>query len=194
MFSSVIFWSYDHAAILCREVVNVNPNTTKKGSTKKSCMWEKIADTLNKCAVPKFRVDKRSGDHVGNLVYKHKKKLQAEEKATGTTPDCTHLFNQQRNIPLFHSEIGFTFGWVLIREGKLFIGRVRKRKITRPIYFGKQNKLFFACDLFYQTQTVHFLDFLKWCHGYDFLLKKCRRITLIKSVSEPRRLASRLGS
>ena len=50
-------------------------------------MWEKIEDTLNKCAVPKFRVDKWSvGNHVGNLVYKHKKKLQAEEKATGILP------------------------------------------------------------------------------------------------------------
>ena len=38
--------------------------------------------------MPKFRVDKRSvRDHVGILVYKHKKKLQAEEKATGITPD-----------------------------------------------------------------------------------------------------------
>ena len=93
--------------ILCRGVVNVNPYTTKKGSTKRSSMWENIADTLNKCAVPKFRVDKRSvRDHEGNLVYKHTKKLQAEEKATGITPDCTYFFNKQRNIPLFHSEIG----------------------------------------------------------------------------------------
>ncbi|KAK2555863.1 hypothetical protein P5673_022514 [Acropora cervicornis] len=143
-----MFWTYDHETILCREVVDVNPYTTKKGSTKRSSMWEKIADTLNKCAVPKFRVDKRSvRDHEENLVYKRKKKLQAEEKATGITPDCTHFFNQRRNIPLFHSEIGFAFGWVFIREGKLC--------------FGKQNKLLFACDLFYQTQTEHFLDFLK---------------------------------
>ncbi|XP_029211635.1 uncharacterized protein LOC114975625 [Acropora millepora] len=83
-----MFWTCDHEAILCREVVDVNPYTTKKGSTKRSSMWEKIADTLNKCAVPKFRVDKRSvRDHVENLVYKHKKKLQAEEKAPGITPD-----------------------------------------------------------------------------------------------------------
>lgn len=94
-FSSVMFWTYDHEAILCREVVNVNPYTTKKGSTQRSSMWEKIADTLNKCSVPKFRVDKRSvRDHVGILVYKHKKKLQAEEKATGITPDeSTELEN-----------------------------------------------------------------------------------------------------
>ena len=51
------------------EVVDVNPYTTKKGSTKRSSMWEKIADTLNKCAVRKFRVEKRSvRDHVGILV------------------------------------------------------------------------------------------------------------------------------
>ena len=83
-----MFWTYDHEAILCREVVNVNPYTTKKGSTQRSSMWKKIADTLNKCSVPKFRVDKRSvRDHVGILVYKHKKRLQAEEKATGVTSD-----------------------------------------------------------------------------------------------------------
>ncbi|KAK2564015.1 hypothetical protein P5673_012224, partial [Acropora cervicornis] len=57
---SVMFWTCDHRAILWREVVNVNPYTTKKGSTQRSTMWEKIADTLNKCTVPKFRVDKRS--------------------------------------------------------------------------------------------------------------------------------------
>ena len=35
-FSSVMFWTYDHEAILCREVVNVNPYATKKGSTQTS--------------------------------------------------------------------------------------------------------------------------------------------------------------
>ena len=30
---------------------------------------------------------------------------------------------------VFHSEIGFTFGWVFILEGKLFVRRVRERKI-----------------------------------------------------------------
>ena len=98
---------------------------------------EKNSRYLNKCAVPKFRVDKRSvRDQVGIPVYKHKKKLQAEEKATGISPVCTHFFNQQGNIPLLHLEISFSCGWVFIREGKLFIRRVRKTTITRPIYFG----------------------------------------------------------
>ena len=47
-FSSVMFWTHDHEPILCREVVNVNPYTTKKGSTQRNSMWEKLADTLNK--------------------------------------------------------------------------------------------------------------------------------------------------
>ena len=36
-------------------------------------------------------------------------------------------------------------------RGKRFVRRVRKRKITRPIYFGKQNKLFFVYDFFSQN-------------------------------------------
>ena len=81
-------WTKDHDIILCREVANLNPYSTKKGSTMRSGIWEKIADNLNKCSVPKFSVDKRSvRDHVGNLVNKLKKKLRDEEKATGIAPD-----------------------------------------------------------------------------------------------------------
>ena len=54
----------------------------------------------------------------------------------------SYCVKKQRNIP-FHSEIGFTFDWVFIRER-----RVRKRKITRPVCFVKQKKLFFDYDLF----------------------------------------------
>ena len=86
--SPVMSWTKDHDLILCREVANVNPYMTKKGSTQRSSIWEKIADTLNKCSVPKFFVDKRSvRDHVGILVNRHKKKLRDEEKASGITPD-----------------------------------------------------------------------------------------------------------
>ena len=51
-------------------------------------MWEKVAEALNNCSSPAFNVDKRSvRDHVGILVNRYKKKLRAEEKATGITPD-----------------------------------------------------------------------------------------------------------
>lgn len=59
-----------------------------KESTQRSGMWEKIADTLNKCNLPKFRVDKHSvREHVGILVYEHTRKLKVEEKASVITPD-----------------------------------------------------------------------------------------------------------
>ena len=46
-------------------------------------MWEKIAQTLNE-----YTVDKRSDrDHMGILVYKHKRKVRAKEKASGIAPD-----------------------------------------------------------------------------------------------------------
>ena len=47
----------------------------------------------------------------------------------------SYCVKKQRNIPVLHSKMGLTFGWVLIHEGELFIRRVRKRKITRPICF-----------------------------------------------------------
>ncbi|KAK2547398.1 hypothetical protein P5673_032620, partial [Acropora cervicornis] len=77
---------------------NVSDNMTMKPSYAEkssiSSTWEKIVDTL-KCTVPKFRVDKRSvRDHVGILVFKHKKKLQLEEKTLGkTTDEPTELEN-----------------------------------------------------------------------------------------------------
>ena len=47
-----------------------------------------MATTLNNCSCLAFNVDKRSvRDHVGILQNRHKKKLRAEEKATGIVPD-----------------------------------------------------------------------------------------------------------
>ena len=51
-------------------------------------MWEKIAQILNECTVLRLSVDKRSvRDHMGTLVNKHKRKVRAEEKASGIAPD-----------------------------------------------------------------------------------------------------------
>ena len=83
-----MFWSNEHDVFLGREVVNLDPFTSKKGSTQRSGMWEKIAQTLNECTVLRFSVDKRSvRDHMGILVNKHKRKVRAEEKASGIAPD-----------------------------------------------------------------------------------------------------------
>ena len=75
--------------ILCREVLNLNPSTTKKGSTQRSTIWDKVATTLNNCSCLAFNVDKRSvRDHVGILQNRHKKKLRAEEKALCCIANC----------------------------------------------------------------------------------------------------------
>ena len=51
-------------------------------------MWEKIAQILNECTVLRLSVDKRPvRDHMGTLVNKHKRKVRAEEKASGIAPD-----------------------------------------------------------------------------------------------------------
>ena len=73
---------------LWREVINLNPFTSKKGSTQRSGMGEKVAQILNECIVRRFSVDKRSvRDHMGILVNKQKRKVRAEEKASGIAPD-----------------------------------------------------------------------------------------------------------
>ena len=82
-----MFWSNEHDVFLCREVVNLDPFTSKKGSTQRSGMWEKTAQTLNECTALRFSVDKRSvRDHIGILVNKDKRKVRAKEKASGIAP------------------------------------------------------------------------------------------------------------
>ena len=83
-----MFWTKEHDVILLREVVNLNPYKTKKGSTQRSRMWEKVAEALNNCSSPAFNMDKRLvRDHIGILVNRYKKKTKTEEKATLITPD-----------------------------------------------------------------------------------------------------------
>ena len=74
--------------ILCREVVFENPYVYKKGSPQRSETWKKIVDVLNKCAFPQFNVDHRAiQDYINVLVNKYKKKIRAEERASGISPD-----------------------------------------------------------------------------------------------------------
>ena len=82
-----MYWTSDHDVLLCREVVSENPYKTRKGSSQRSEMWDKIANILNSCTKPVFAVDKRSvRDHVGILINRVKKNLSAEERSSGITP------------------------------------------------------------------------------------------------------------
>ena len=81
--SNVMYSTSEHDVLLCREVVSENPFKTRKGSSQRSEIWDRIANTLNICLKPVFAVDKRSvRDHVGILINRIKKKLRAEERSS----------------------------------------------------------------------------------------------------------------
>lgn len=86
--NNVMYWTEQHNIILCREVVFQNPYVYKKGTPQCSETWKKIVDVLNKCDSPQFNVDHRAiRDHINVLVNKYKKKIRAEERASGISPD-----------------------------------------------------------------------------------------------------------
>ena len=77
-----------HNIILYREVVFENPYVYKKGSPQCSETWKRIVDVLNKCASPQFNFAHIAiRDHINVLVNKYKKKIRAEERASGISPD-----------------------------------------------------------------------------------------------------------
>ena len=95
-----MYWTSEHDVLLCREVVSENPFKTRKGSSQRSEIWDRIANTLNTCSKPVFAVDKRSvRDHVGILINRIKKKLRAEERSSGIAPpEPTELENLVEEI------------------------------------------------------------------------------------------------
>ena len=83
-----MFWSTDHDILFCREILLVNPYRAKKGTNFRSSFWEQIAVSLCQCSTLKFVVDKRSvRDHIAVLINRYKKKMRAEENASGIDPD-----------------------------------------------------------------------------------------------------------
>ena len=81
-----MYWSTDNDILFCREILLVNPYKAKKGTNFRSSLWEKIDISLCQCSTLKFVVDKRSvRDHIGVLI--NKKKMRAEENASGIAPD-----------------------------------------------------------------------------------------------------------
>ena len=65
-----------------------DPITQTNPKQKRFSPLEKIAQVLNECTVVKFSVHNRSvRDHMGIIGNKHKRKIRAEEKASGIAPD-----------------------------------------------------------------------------------------------------------
>ena len=132
--------------------------------------------------MPKFRVDKRSvRDRVGILVYKHKKKLLAEEKATGITPDePTELENLLDMIIALEesgeAELQETQGtaskkrqcdWAKAEDVRLKamkkLSETKKREVHQRMKAMTNRSVNEEVEvtLSNKAQTKHFLDFLK---------------------------------
>ena len=132
--------------------------------------------------MPKFGVDKQSvRDHVEILVYKHKKKLLAEEKATGITPDePTELENLLDMIIALgesgEAELLETQGtaskkrqcdWAKAEDVRLKamkkLSETKKREVHQRMKAMTNRSVNEEVEvtLSNKAQTKHFLDFLK---------------------------------
>lgn len=89
---SAMSWTPAKDILLCREIIFQNPYSEKKKSVQRSAIWDRIADKLNDIDQPKFNVDKRAvRDHIAILIKRQKRKVAAEEKASGINPEPTEL-------------------------------------------------------------------------------------------------------
>ena len=95
-----MLWTSDHDILPCQKVLFQNPYQKKKGSSQRSILWEKIAESLNGLSSPSLNVGKRAVcDHVGILINRYKRRIKAEEKASGISPgEPTELDNMLEEI------------------------------------------------------------------------------------------------
>lgn len=77
-------WTELHDQMLVREILLIQPWTSKKASPERGEAWLKIATSLNSLQTPTFRVTQRSvRDRYALLEKKYKKKVRDETLASG---------------------------------------------------------------------------------------------------------------
>ena len=85
-------WTNVHDIMLCREIMVIEPYTAKPRRTQRGPLWKSIADNLNSLAEPKFNVTQRAvRDRFKLIGEKFKKKIAAEERASGIDPEMSEL-------------------------------------------------------------------------------------------------------
>ncbi|XP_068742434.1 uncharacterized protein [Montipora capricornis] len=85
-------WTKEHDILLCREVLSVNPFSAKRNSNERGKLWEEISTNLNSTSGLRFFVTKRSvRDYLNILIKRYRKKMNAEERSTGVSPEPTEL-------------------------------------------------------------------------------------------------------
>ncbi len=85
-------WTDEHDVLLGREILLVDPFKAKPRTSHRGQLWTKIADALNGIKEPKFSVSQRSvRDRFNRLADKFKKKIVAEERGSGISPEMSDL-------------------------------------------------------------------------------------------------------
>ena len=87
-----MYWSERHDVLLCREILVVNPFTTKKKTVHRGAKWSEVAEALNSVSDPVFKVDQRAVRERYNLLaQKLRRKLREEEKASWIETDMSEV-------------------------------------------------------------------------------------------------------
>ena len=86
-------WTEKHDLCLACEIrASDILKSTKKKTVQRAQVWQQIADTLCSYDTPKFTVSKRAvRDRYGIISSKYRKKLSAEERASGIEVEQTEL-------------------------------------------------------------------------------------------------------
>ena len=85
-------WTNKHDISFCREILLVIPFKAKPRTNQRGQLWNEIADCLNSLNEPKFSVTQRSvRDRFKLLSEKFKRKITAEERESGISPEISEL-------------------------------------------------------------------------------------------------------
>ena len=97
-------WTELHDEIFVREILLIQPWSSKKASPERGEAWMKIATSLNSLETPTFRVTQRSvRDRYAVLEKKHKKKIRDENLASGISCQENEVdLGMDEIITLFH--------------------------------------------------------------------------------------------
>ena len=91
-------WKREHDILLCRRSLSESI-FCKKNSNERGKLWEEISTNLNTTSGVRFFVTKRSvRDHLNILIKRYRKKMNAEERSSGVSPEPTELDQALANI------------------------------------------------------------------------------------------------
>ena len=80
----VMEWIEKHDIFMCREILAVELFKTKKKTTARAQLWQKVADNLLRYDTPVFVVTQRAvRDRYSVISTRYRKKIRSEEKASG---------------------------------------------------------------------------------------------------------------